>query len=219
MNKALVVVLVALLLTVPTVQAVELGSIFLGFHVNPALDVVDGHRAWDLSLSLGVRAIVGPSSSVELSAVVDSILSSLGLTFAYHRTLSDPFTVGAGLNMLWRFETEETLVRTVIGSFAHASARGNLFTSIVGEAGLSFPLIAFARQVQGWDVLPLAELPALHLASEWTPTDETAVQGRVTLQPVIIDTTVFVQPIGRLSHNLLVLPTYSTFLRYDPSPE
>ncbi len=216
MNKALLVASAALLLVVPIANAVEFGSISLAFHLNPALEAEDGRHAWDLSLSLGVSATVGTSSSVELVLVVDSLPSSLGATFLYYRDLADPFTVGAGLNVFWRFETEETLVRTVIGSFAHASARTDLFTDFVGEAGLSFPLITFARQIAGWEILPLTELPTIHLAGEWQGFASTAIQGRITLQPVIIDTTQFEDPIGRISDDLLVLPTYSAFLRFMP---
>ena len=216
MKKALLVALAALLLVAAAVNAVELGSISLGFHLNPALEAEDSQRAWGLSLSLGVSVTVGMLSSVELVMVVDSLPSSLGATFLYLRDLTDPFTVGAGLNMFWRFETEETLVRTVIGGFAHASARTNLFADLVGEAGLSFPLITFARQIAGWEILPLAELPAIHLAGEWQALASAAIQGRLTLQPVIIDTTQFEDPIGRISDDLLVLPTYSVFLRFVP---
>ncbi len=215
-KEAFLVAAAALLLIVPVANAVELGSISLGFHLNPALETVDGRRSWGLSLSLGVSAAVGSASSVDVIILVDSAPSSLGATISYYRTLSSPFTVGAGLNMFWRFETEETLVRTVISSFAHASARTDLFTDFVGEAGLSFPLITFARQIGSWEILPLAELPAIHLFGEWHGLQTAAIQGRFTLQPVIIDTTQFEDPIGRISDDLLVLPTYSVFLRYLP---
>jgi hypothetical protein len=216
MRKALLVASAVLLLVVPVADAVELGPISLGFHLNPALEAEDGQRSWGLSLSLGVSATVGASTSVELVMVVDSAPSSLGVTFSYYRRLADPFTIGAGLNMFWRFETEETLVRTVIGGFAQASARTELFTDFFGEAGLSFPLITFARQIQGWEILPLAELPALHLAGEWQGLASSGIQGRITLQPVVIDTTQFEDPIGRISDDLLVLPTCSAFLRFLP---
>ena len=213
MRKALLVASIVLLLVVPTVTAVELDSISLGFHLNPA---VEGRRAWGLALSLGVKTRVGSASSVEVLVLVDSGPSSLGATFLYHRDLADPFTVGAGLNMFWMFKSEETLVRTVISSFAHASVRGDLFSDFLGEAGVSFPLVTFARQVAGWEILPLAELPALHLAGGWSGLPGSAIEARMTLQPVIIDTTLFESPIGRISDDLLILPTYSAFLRYVP---
>lgn len=216
MRKALLAAAATLLLVVPVANAVELGSVSLGFHLNPALEAEDGQRSWGLSLSLGVEVIVGAASSVEVLALVDSAPSSLGTTFLYHRDLADPFTVGAGLNMFWRFEAEETLVRTVISSFAHATARTELFTDFIGEAGLSFPLITFARWIEGWEVLPLAELPAVHLAAEWQVFRGAGVQGRATLQPVIVDTTVYEDPIGRITDDLLILPTYSAFVRYLP---
>jgi len=216
MNKALLVASVALLFAAPIANAVELGAISLGFHLNPALEAQDGQRAWGLSLSLGVDVRVGASSSVELLVVVDSAPSSLGSTLLYRRDLANPFSVGAGLNMFWMFERDQTLVRSVISSFAHATARTALFSDFAGEAGLSFPLIAFARQMTGWEILPLAELPAVHLAAEWRGFGDSALQGRLTLQPVIIDTTQFEDPIGRLTDDLLVLPTYSAFLRFVP---
>jgi hypothetical protein len=216
MRKALLAAAAALLLAVPVANAVELGSISLGLHLNPALESEDGQRSWGLSLSLGFAVTVGTASSVEVLVFVDSAPSSLGATFLYHQDVTPPFTVGAGLNMFWRFETEETLVRTIISSFAHATARTELFTDFIGETGLSFPLITFARRIDGWDVLPLAELPGVHLAAEWQISPSAGFQGRATLQPVIVDTTVFEDPIGRISDNLLVLPTYSVLLRYLP---
>jgi hypothetical protein len=216
MAKTLLVVSAAMLIVVPMANAVELGAISLGFHLTPALEVEAGRRAWDLSMSFGIAIDVGARSSIELVAVVDSILSSLGATFAYYRYLSEPFTVGAGLNMFWTFETAETLRRTVIGSFAHASARTGLFTGFTGEAGFTFPLVAFARRITEWEILPLAELPSLHLAGEWAWFTSGAIEGRLTLQPVIVDTTQFRDPIGRISDDLLILPTYSAFMRFLP---
>jgi len=216
MKRILLVASTAILLAVPTLNAVELGSISLGFHLNPSVETEDGRRLWGLSMSLGVEAWTGALSRLELLAVVDSAPSSLGVTVSYHRDVTDPFTVGAGLNMFWTFQTEQTLVRTVIGSFAQASARTDLFADVVGEAGLSFPLITFARQAEQWEILPLAELPAVRLSGEWRGFASSGIQGRVTLQPVIVDTTQFVDPVGRISDDLLILPTYSAYLRYLP---
>jgi len=218
MKAVLLVASVVLCLVVPTVRAVELESISLGFHLNPALEAVDGHRTWGLSLSLGASARIGSESSFEMLVLVDSGPSSLGATFVYRRDLTDPFTVGAGLNMLWMFASEDTLLRSVFGSFAHASARTDLGPDFGAEAGLSFPLITFARGLDSWEILPLAELPTLHVAGMWDGISGSEMEGRVTLQPVIIDTTRFERPIGRLNDNLLVLPTYTAFLRYVPQP-
>jgi hypothetical protein len=216
MKKTFLVASAALLFIVLAAGGVELGPISIGFHLTPAVQAADGQRPWDLSLSLGATAVVGTSSSVEITLVVDSIPSSLGVTFLYLRDVSSPFTVGAGLNMFWRFESETTLVRSVIGSFAHASARTSLLTDLTGEVGVSFPLITFARKINGWEILPLAELPAVHLITEWQGLPGAGVQGRVTLQPVVIDTTSLDDPVGRISDDLLVLPTYSVFLRFLP---
>jgi len=216
MRKALLVASAALLLVAPAANAVELAAISLGFHLTPALEAETGQRAWGLSLSFGVAVTVGASSSVELVAVVDSVPSSLGVTLSYNRYLSSPFTVGAGLNTFWSFQNEETLLRTVIGGFAHASARTDLFSGFAGEVGVSFPLVTFARRHTRWEILPLAELPALDLAGEWSGFEGSAIEGRVTLQPVIIDTTQFIDPVGRISDELLVLPTYSAFVRFLP---
>ena len=216
MKKILLIASAALLLAAPVATAVELESISMGFHLNPALEAVDGQRAWGLSLSIGAGILVGASSHVEVTVFVDSAPSSLGASFTYTLDLSDPFTVGGGLNMFWAFETEETLVRAVFGSFGQASARAELFTDFIGEAGLSLPLITFIRQIRGWEILPLAELPAVHVAGEWRGIDRGGFQGRMTLQPVIVDTTQFDNPIGRVSDELLILPTYSGFLRHLP---
>jgi len=216
MKKALVIASAFLALLPLAARASELEAISLGVHLTPAVEATDGRRAWGISLSLAVSAKVGPSSVLELDLLVDSIPSSLGATLLYRHALDTPFTVGAGLNVFWRFETERTLIQTVISSFAHASARGPLSRDIDGEAGLSFPLVTFARDGTEWDVLPLAELPAIHAAGVFNGFTGAAIEGRITLQPVVIDTVQFRDPIGRITDGLLILPTYSAFLHYLP---
>jgi hypothetical protein len=41
-------------------------------------------------------------------------------------------------------------------------------------------------------------------------------ETHLTLQPVLVDATAFTDPIGRLTDNILVLPTISAYQRYFP---
>jgi len=197
-------------------QAVDLSSISLGLHLSPSIDTQDGQRTWDLSISFGAAANVTSKDTLEFLAIIDSQPTTLGLTVRYCYDISNPITLGAGLNMFWAFVEEGRFVRTLIGSFAHADVRGVLFDPILGELGASLPLLTLAHLRDGWTFLPMTELPSLHLAADWDFGFGATWQGRVTLQPVIVDALQFTDPIGRVSDNLLILPTYSTFLRYVP---
>lgn len=71
MRKVLFVAVGLVIVTATASQAVGLGPIALGFHLIPSVEEKEGHRAWDLSLSLGVTLDLGASDSVEFSAIID----------------------------------------------------------------------------------------------------------------------------------------------------
>ena len=85
---------------------------------------------------------------------------------------------------------------------------------IEGLIGLSFPAVTAVRRETGWEVIPLAELPSLSLGAEFGIAADGAFRTQITLQPVIIDTTLLTRPVGRLTDNLLVLPSVSSYVLY-----
>ena len=205
-------VLLSLLLST-NAAAVELGSVLLGFHFNPAVEMQGGRRLWDLSMSFGVTIDVDQSNGLEFLVIMDSSPTSLGTSLSYHRIVTDPLVVGGGFTMLWAFDNNWKLIGPIIGSFAHVAARGNPSPSLRSEAGISFPLLTLSRSADDdWEMLPLVELPSLSLSVESDAIEQLAFQGRLTLQPVIVDTTQLKQPLGRINDALLVVPTFSTFL-------
>ena len=214
MNKvALLVVLLSFFLSA-SAAAVEVGSVLLGFHYNPAVEMQGGRRLWDLSMSLGVTVNVDPANEFEFLVIMDSSPTSLGTSLSYGRDANESLVVGGGLNMLWAFDNDWTLIGPIIGSFAHVIALGNPSPSLRSEAGISFPLLTLSRSIDdGWEILPLVELPSLSLCIESDIIEQLAFRGRLTLQPVIVDTTRLRQPLGRINDTLLVVPTFSTFLR------
>ena len=216
MKRAIVLVVSLIVYGALGAHAVDLGPISLGLHLSPAIDVEDGQRGWDLSVSLGVVAEVTARDSMEILAIVDSKPTTLGLSVRYCYDITEPVALGGGLNILWAFSDDETFVRTLIGSFAHGVVRGELLPQIWGELGGSLPLLTLAHVTSTWTLLPMTELPSLHVAGEWMLNQDAAWQGRITLQPVITDALQFEDPIGRIGDNLLIIPMYSTFLRYIP---
>jgi len=217
MKRAFALFLSLVTFSVLGAQAVDLSSISLGLHLSPSIDTQDGQRTWDLSISFGAAAEVTGKDAFEFLAIIDSQPTTLGLTVRYCYNISDPFELGAGLNMFWAFVEEGRFIRTLIGSFAHANVQGMLLNPILGELGVSLPLLTLAHLRDGWTFLPMTELPSLHFAGDWDFGVGGTWQARVTLQPVIVDALQFTDPIGRISDNLLILPTYSTFLRYVPN--
>ena len=81
---------------------------------------------------------------------------------------------------------------------------------------VSFPVVTFVRRLDGWDLIPLAELPSLSLAATFDVAVNGAFQAQLTLQPVIADTTLLSRPIGRVTDDLLILPSLSGFALYAP---
>ncbi len=219
MKKGVLLAIALSLLSFTTTTAVELGSMSFGFHFSPAVEMQGERRVWDLSMSFGVTIDVDQSNEFEFLVIMDSSPTSLGTSISYRLSPTEPFVVGAGLTSLWAFDSDWKLVGPVIGSFVHATACGNISLDLHGAAGTSFPLVTLAPGTDGWEMLPLVELPSLFLSVEGTVADQLALQGRVTLQPVIVDTTQFEHPLGRITDDLLILPTFSTFVRFSPQLE
>ncbi len=213
MKIAVYVALACLLLCSSLVSAVQLESFSLGFHVIPSVEPVEGRRVLDLTLSFGGTLRLDSENSIELMAMVDSGLSSLGTSAQFNHRITDPLKAGFGFTVLWPFSEELELQWPILGSYAHASARTYFYPEFWAQAAVSFPLLTLAK-LDGWKLLPLSELPTLHLAADVKLIDQASLQPRLTFQPVITDTTVLVNPIGRISDDLLILPMGSIFLRY-----
>ena len=215
MKTVVVVALACLLLCSSLVSAVQLESFSLGFHLIPSVEPVEGKRLLDLTLSFGATLRLDSENSIELMAMIDSGLSSLGTSAQFNHQITNPLKAGLGFTVLWPFSEELELRWPILGTYAHASGRVAFYPAFWAETAVSFQLLTLANQLDGWKLLPLSELPTLSLAAGIRLADQAILQPRFTFQPVITDTTVLVNPIGRISDDLLILPMGSIFLQYS----
>ena len=213
-KNAAYVALVCILLSSSLVSAVQLESLSLGFHLIPSVERAEGSKALDLALSLGATLRLDSENSIDLMVMVDSGPSSLGTSAQFNHRITEPLKAGFGFTVLWPLSEEFKLQWPILGTFAHAVTRTYFYPEFWAEASISFPLLTLANQLDGWKLLPLSELPTLSLAAGIQLVDHASLQPRVTFQPVIADTTVLRNPIGRISDDLLILPMGSIFLRY-----
>lgn len=214
MKTAGIVVLVCIFACSWAVSAVQLDSFSLGFHVIPSVEPVDGRRVLDLTLSFGSTLRLDSENSIDLMVMMDSGPSSLGTNVQFNHRITDPLKAGVGFTVLWPFSEDLKLQWPILGTYAHASGRTYFYPEFWAEVAVSFPLLTLANQLDGWKLLPLAELPTLYLAADVRVVDEASLQPRLTFQPVITDTTVLERPLGRISDDLLILTMGSIFLRY-----
>ena len=216
MKRALLFAVVATVIAGMTTNGVEIGPISLGVHLIPSVEATEEVRPWDVSLSIGLGFTLDASNRFELHAMTDSQLTSLGMTAIYYGRLTDRLTAGTGITILWPLGEGQALLKPLLEAFAHATTEYELGPIFRGEFSLSFPLITAAYGLDEWRFIPLAELPSLSAAGEVDLADDTAFQAQLTLQPVIVHTTLLQRPIGRVSDNLLVLPSLSGLLRFMP---
>jgi hypothetical protein len=216
MKKRLLLVVLAVSMAGSSAYAVGLGSISLGFHLIPAVEKGDDPRLWDLSLSFEIALDVGDGSSISLLTMVDSKPTTLGTSIEYDVHVSGSFDMGGGLTILWPFDSNEHLLAPLVEMSARAAAHGMFFSAVDGEAALSFPVLTLAREQDQWSLIPLAQFPSLALSGEFTIAEHAALSGRVTLQPVVTDTALLENPIGKIADHLLILPMGSAFIRYIP---
>ena len=191
-------------------QAGVFQSVELGFHITPDVEVYGDRRGWDLSLSFGTTLAVSESGQLELLALLDSRLTTLGASVEYLHALPEPFSAGVGLTVLWPFASETRLLLPVIGSYITATAESD--SEVRGFAEISSSLVTVGKRSDGWDILPPTELPTISFGLGTNVAEDIGIRGLVTLQPVIVDTTQLIDPIGRISNRLLIIPTFSTVI-------
>ncbi len=216
MKKALLVAVSLLILGGTMAQAVGLGPIALGFHLIPSVEAQDGRRAWDLSLSLGVTIALDAANSVEFTGIMDSGPTALGTTVTYRGELTDHVSLGGGITALWPIADGARLRTPLFESFAHASAHDDVGAGLSAEASASLPFLTVAKRTDRWAIFHLADLPSIGLAADVRLSENGSLKLQLTLQPVIADTTALIDPFGRVTDDLLILPMLSAFTRYVP---
>lgn len=216
MNKAVALALIVCCGVGWTANASDWGSVSIGVHLNPSLERTGDRRTWDVSLSVSAVIHLDASQDIECTVMVDSGPTTLGTTVEYRYAVTPRFDVGGGLTVLWPFDANERLLAPFVESFAHGTANVPLADIATGSAGASFPVVTIAKTSEGWQVIPLSALPALSVSVSANVVTKANAEARLTLQPVIVDTTAFDHPIGRLTDNLLILPTYSGYVGYLP---
>ncbi len=216
MKRAILLIIVTIVFASLAASSVAFGPISIGVHFIPAVEADESGRNWDVSLSFGLGLTLDETNAFEAHVLTDSQLTSLGLTVLYQGSISDRFTAGAGLTILWPFDEQQRLLRPLIEGFGQAVTRYPIGPILRGELSVVFPVLTAAYRTDGWRLIPLAELPSLSAAAEVDFADDAAFQTELTLQPVITDTTLLERPIGRMSDHLLVLPLFSGMLRYMP---
>lgn len=215
MRNTVWLALAGLLLCSSSGFAVQLDSISIGFHVIPSIERADdADRTMDLSLSIGANLLLDSENSIDLIALLDSAPSSLGTSAQFNHRVTDPLKTGIGVTVLWPFMADEGLQWPILSTYAHAVGRTYFYPEFWGELGVSFPLLTLANQAGAWSLLPLSELPTFYVAGDVRVVQEASVQARLTFQPVLVDTTSFEHPLGRISDELLVISMGSVFLRY-----
>lgn len=214
MKTAGIAALACLLLCSLGVLAVQIDSFSLGFHFIPSVEPVEGRRVLELTMSFGTTLGLDAANTVDLMAITDSGLSSLGISAQFSHQITVPLKAGIGVTVMWPFTQEQTLAWPILGTYAHASARTYFYPEFWAETGVSFPLLTMAHQSNLWKLLPLSELPTITLAAGAIFLDAVGLQPRLTFQPVITDTTTLNRPLGRISDNLLIIPMGSVFLEY-----
>jgi hypothetical protein len=216
MRKALWVAVSLVVLGGTMGQAVGLGPIALGFHLTPIVERQDGRRAWDLSMSLGITVALDSADSVEFTAIMDSGPTALGTTVTYRGELTGHVSLGGGITALWPIADGAHLRTPLFESFAHVSVYDGVGEGLSAEASAALPFLTVAKRTDRWAIFPLADLPSIGLAADVHIDEGGSLKMQLTLQPVIADTTALVDPFGRVTDDLLVLPMVSAFMRYVP---
>ncbi|MCK5828335.1 hypothetical protein KAH43_07420 [Candidatus Bipolaricaulota bacterium] len=214
MKTAGIVALACLFLCSLGVLAVQIDSFSLGFHFIPSVELVEGRRVLDMTMSFGGTLGLDSENTIDLMAITDSGLSSFGISAQFTHQITVPLKAGFGVTVIWPFTPEQKLAWPILGTYGYASARTYFYQEFWAETAVSFPLLTLANQVSGWKLLPLSELPTINLAADVRFLDAVSVQPRLTFQPVITDTTALNRPLGRISDDLLIIPMGSIFLRY-----
>jgi len=216
MKRALLFTSALIVAVAPAAMAADFGPIIIGAHFIPGVEATSSGRPWDFSISFGVGIEFDEQNSAEVHVVTDSHVTSVGLWGHFETLINERFGVGAGGTILWPIANQETFLQPVIETYARASVQWDSGAVTSGDLDVSFPIVTLADRGDHWDVIPLASLPSVSAGGGVRFADEASLFGRLTLSPILVDTTLLENPIGRITDRLLVLPTASAGLRYFP---
>lgn len=130
--------------------------------------------------------------------------------------MTSTVALGGGLTALWPITSDTKLQTPLFESFARADAATSFTPGVSGEISASLPVLTLAKTTDHWAIMPLAELPSLALAGDIALATHGTLKLEVTLQPVVTDTTALVEPFGRVTDDLLILPMFSAYTRFVP---
>jgi len=178
----------------------------------PALEQIEETRPWHVGFSTSLALNVSPEDQVVIVLSSDVHLASPSITARYCRTIAGQFTAGGGLTVTLFPQSDGVGPR--IDLFASGSAF-HAATRLRTEAEAILPILFIWHDAAGWTTQAALALPSLTLSGAARLADQAWVGGRLSLRPMLMDTTVLENPVGRITSNLLLLPGFSGFLIYD----
>lgn len=193
----------------------DLEMIKFSIALAPPLDQGAQSPSWSVAFAFGAGWRVAEGSLLEVSLASDAELRTPSATVLFRQALEEPFRLGVGTAVHW-FPGRENY-GPVVAVLMSAGVETPGGSAVTAGAETYFSPLTFSLDSGGWSASLVAGLiPAFSVYGEIEAADHARAGARLTLQPLMLDTTQFARPVGRITDHLLLVPTFSGNLQYLP---
>lgn len=204
----------ALLLTV-TAGAVDLQAITLEVSFTPAIEQTGPVTLWEYGFALHGQWNLDDHWFFDVSLASGSEAISPRVTFTSRHFLDNAVALGGGVSLSWTTRDQ--------GPHATASvfALGGIYADLTGDfsvnAELHQTILGMNRTFEIWRLAPVTPIPRLALCGRLTVFNQSALGGRLVLEPIWIDVRTLENPVSQISEHLLLHPAFAFLLDYRPA--
>ena len=155
------------------------------------------------------------ASFFEVSVDSKSEPISPRVTFASRHFIDDTVALGCGVSLAWIAQDQES--HASVSVFALGGIHANLTDDFSVDAELQQTILGLNRSFETWHLAPVTPIPRLALCGRLVAFAQSALGGRIVLEPIWIDTQTLENPVSQVSEHLLLHPAFDLLLDYRPA--
>ena len=200
------------LLLPATAGAADLQAITLEVSFTPAIEQTGPGTVWEYGFALHGQWTFDEDSFFDVSVASGSEAISPSVTFISRHFLDSTVALGGGVALSWT--TRDTGPHAAASVFALGGIYAELTDDFAVNAELHQTILGMNRTLETWRLAPVTPIPRLALCGRLTVFNQSALGGRLVLEPIWIDTRTLENPVSQVSEHLLLHPAFAFLLDY-----
>lgn len=211
----LITTLLAALCVALSASAADLQAITLNISFTPRIEQTGPDTVWEIGFALQGEWRLDKTTFFEVSVASKSEPISPRVTFASRHFIDDTVALGGGVSLAWLIHNQSSHASASV--FALGGIHANLTDDFSVDAELQQTILGLNRSFETWRRAPVTPIPRLVLCGRLVAFAQSALGGRIVLEPIWIDAQTPDNPVSQVSEHLLLHPAFDLLLDYRPA--